>query len=74
MRYQLWDLAGGGLLGVYATETEALRWARRYLEDDGPEYVADLALDGPTEDGGRVIIAVGDKLTDLALTVPAAVT
>ena len=73
MRYQLWDLVGGGLLGVYSTETEALAWVRRYLEDDGPEYVADLALDGPAEKGGRVIIAVGNKLADLALTVPAAV-
>ncbi len=73
MPYQLWDLAGGGLLGMYATEAEALAWVRCYLEDDGPEYVADLGLDGPTKEGGRVVIAVGEKLADLALTVPAAV-
>lgn len=72
MRYYLWDLAGGGLLDTFATESEALSWVRRYLEEEGPEYVEDLALDVPDATGGRTVIAEGSKLADRARTVPAA--
>lgn len=56
------------------SEAEALAWIRRYLDDEGPEYVAELALDGPGADGQRQLIAEGPALVELALTVaPAAI-
>lgn len=72
MHYQLWDLVSGNLLGSYTTEEEALRWVRRYLEDEGPEYVADLALDGPNDRDERVIIAQHHDLIRRCQAVPAA--
>ena len=67
MNYQLWDLVSGNLLGVYPTEAEALAWVRQYLDDEGAEYVQDLALDGPDAQGQRHMIAKGEELARLAL-------
>ena len=67
--YELWDLVSGNLLGSYSSESEALAWVGRYLEDEGPAYVHDLALDGPDATGQRRQIAEGVALVELARSV-----
>jgi hypothetical protein len=68
MRYELWDLVSGNLIGTYPTQAEALACVRQFLTDEGREYVRDIALDGPDAEGKRRQIAEGDELADLALT------
>ena len=61
MNYQLWDLDGGNLIGVYDSEAEALSWVHRYLVDAGVEYVLDLALESYC-DGKTVKVAAAKDL------------
>ena len=68
-QYEVWDLTGGSLLGNYPTEAEALAWIRRCLDNEGPDFVVELALDGRGADGQRRLIAEGHDLVELARTV-----
>ncbi len=63
--YALWDLESGNLVGAYDTRDEALRVARRSIQQFGRESVAMLAL---AHEGASHIrnIAQGEALADLA--------
>jgi hypothetical protein len=64
-RFELWDVAAGNLIGVFATEIEALVEVRGLLAVNGADYADDLALARRWADGGEPI-AEGTDLAHLA--------
>ncbi len=67
MRYELWELSTGSLVGAYETEAAALRAVAEAVRRYGPTAAATLALDDAGPDGDGRPIAQGDELTRRAL-------
>ena len=71
MRYELWELSTGNLVGAYETEAAALHAVAVAVRLYGPASTATLALDD-AEGEGRAITD-GEELTRRALALdPAA--
>jgi hypothetical protein len=72
MRYELWEMSTGNLVGAYETESAALRVVAEAIRRYGPASVATLALDDAGPDGDGRPIAEGDELARRALDADAA--
>lgn len=64
-RYELWDVDAGNMIGVYASQVEALAEVRDLLEVNGLEYADELSLARRAEGTGEVV-AEGTALARLA--------
>jgi hypothetical protein len=64
-RFELWDIDAGNMIGVYASEAEALAEVRDLLAVNGAEYAEDLSLARRGEDADEPI-ADGAALARLA--------
>ncbi len=66
--YELWDLQSGNRIDVFPAEADALAWVRQSAQEDGPEYVQELALLRVDAESGRELTAQGEALVKLACT------
>jgi hypothetical protein len=67
MIFELWDVEGGGLVGAWDSEAEALAVVRANLDAFGPAYLAPWVLlrdDDPERE--LVVVAEGAALVELA--------
>jgi hypothetical protein len=67
MTFALWDLETGNLVGVYASEPEALAVVRAAIREHGPEYVIPLALVREPKRGRSRVLVEGAALGERAL-------
>ena len=65
MRYELWELSTGNLVGAYETEAAALHVVAETIRQYGSVAVKTLALDDA--DGDGLPIAAGDDLAQRAM-------
>jgi hypothetical protein len=67
MIFELWDTEGGGLVGAWDSEAEALAIVRANLNAYGPDYLAPwLLLRDDDPDRELVLVAEGDALIERA--------
>jgi hypothetical protein len=67
MRYELWELSTGNLVGAYETEAGALRAVAEAIRRYGSGAASTLALDDAGPDGDGRPIAEGEELARRAL-------
>ena len=72
MRYELWELSTGNLVGAYDTETAALQAVAIAVRLYGPASIATLALDDAEGDGNGRAIADGEELARRVLALDSA--
>jgi hypothetical protein len=70
--FELWDAAGGNLLGVWETEREALAVVRDLLAENGAELAVDLVLGHVGGDASDRATLEGGALAQRALAISAA--
>jgi hypothetical protein len=66
MKYELWHLDAGSMIGSYESRDEALGIVRRAVERNGLDYLEAVALLRSDEDGRVQTVAEGEELAKLA--------
>jgi len=66
--YALWDMVSANLITTFATQTEALTYVRRVIDDGQRDLVVGWALGWEDARGRGKQIAAGDQLINRALT------
>jgi hypothetical protein len=72
MRYELWELSAGNMIGVFETEADALRAVADAINRYGIDRVSTLSLDYDDPNGEGYPIAEGAELARRALEADAA--
>ncbi len=66
MKYELWDVDSGNMIGSFETEADALAEVRGLAAANAPGYADDLSL-GRFDASGGALIAEGAELLARAL-------
>lgn len=66
--FEVWDLPSGNLIDSFPTEKAAMAWLRQVLNDEGADYVRELALMRSDQEGRHILVEEDDLALRASLT------